>query len=282
MDQISYNDILKNAIAASKENAKEEPGDYIKDGILYCGKCNTPKQEHREILNKVWLFGIKCSCKKQKDQEEAEEEKRRAFADMVQKNRRECFPEGKLASWTFENDDGSNAKYINAMKRYVANFENFKEQGRGIILYGPTRHGKTYLAACVAHALIDKGYRVIFTSLAQIERTLQSRWNGREEYINVLSRVPLVVIDDFGTERDTTYMGEIVYSVINARYTAGLPLIATTNLTLAELTKPAELKQQRVFGRLLEMCYPVEVKGRNKRQDKIMDTYAPIRDILGV
>jgi DNA replication protein DnaC len=111
---------------------------------------------------------------------------------------------------------------------------------------------------------------------------MEGKWGGREEYINLLSRVPLVVLDDFDTERDTKYMQEIVYDVINARYTAGLPLIVTTNLTLEQLARPESVNEQRIYGRLLEMCYPIEVKGRNKRQDKMMDTYAPMRDILGV
>lgn len=278
-----YENIIAGAAAANEANNKPEPGDYIKDGLLYCGKCNTPRQKEIELLpGKIFKPYIKCQCRKQQEAAAEEEQKRLDFAEMVRKYRREAFPEGKLATWTFENDDGSNEKYINAMKRYVANFDNFKEQGRGVMLYGPTGTGKTYLAACIANALIDKGYRAVFTSMSRIERTLQKSWGDRQEYIDFLSRVPLVVIDDIGTERNTSYMGEIIYSVIDARYTAGLPLIATTNLTLAELMKPAELKEQRVYGRLLEMCYPIEVKGRNKRQDKMMDTYAPIRDILGV
>ena len=278
-----YENIIAGAAAANEANNKPEPGDYTKDGLLYCGKCNTPRQMKVKLAIGMEIKPyIKCDCRKQLEKEAAEEQKRLDFAEMVRQYRREAFPEGKLATWTFENDDGSNEKYINAMKRYVANFDNFKEQGRGVMLYGPTGTGKTYLAACITNALIDKGYRAVFTSMARIERTLQSGWGDRQEYIDFLSRVPLVVIDDIGTERNTSYMAEIIYSVIDARYTAGLPLIVTTNLTLAELAKPAEVKEQRIYGRLLEMCYPIEIKGRNKRQDKMMDTYAPIRDILGV
>lgn len=279
---MSFIQCVENLVEKSGDAIKSEPEDYKVDGLLYCGKCHTPKQTTIEIMGKEYRPYTKCDCKKAEEREAQEEKQRREFAEMVRKNRRECFPEGKLANWTFENDDGSNEKYINAMKRYVANFDNFKDQGRGILLHGKTGHGKTYLAACIANSLIDKGYRVIFTSMSRIERTLQSNWGDRQGYIDLLSRVPLVVIDDLGAERNTSYMGEIIYSVIDTRYTAGLPLITTTNLTLEELAKPAEIKEQRVYGRLLEMCYPIEIKSRNKRQDKMMDTYAPIRDILGV
>lgn len=280
---MSFEKIIISAVEMSNAQNKQEAGDYIKDGLLYCGKCNTPRQKAVELLpGKTFKPYIKCQCRAQQGQTAEEEEKRLKFVEKVKEIRREAFPEGKLATWTFENDDGSNAKYINAMKRYVANFDEFKSQGRGVVLYGPTGHGKTYLAACIANALIDKGHRVIFTSMSQIERALHRSWNDRQEYIEYLSGVPLVVIDDLGAERNTSYMAEIIYEVINARYTAGLPLIATTNLTIAELTKPAEIKEQRIYGRLLEMCYPIEVKGRNKRQDKMMDTYAPMREFLGI
>ena len=273
---------IMKAVEGSKEFVKPEPGDYIQDGLLYCGKCRTPKQIRVQIVNLTIEPYTPCKCQKERQAAAEAEAKRREFAEWVRKNRRECFPEGKLETWTFENDDGSNSKYIAAMKRYVANFEDFLEKGKGVILYGPTGHGKTYLAAATANAVIDRGDKAIFTSLSRATATMESKWGGREEYINLLSRVPLVVIDDFGTERDTKYMQEIVYDVINARYTAGLPLIVTTNLTLEQLARPESVNEQRIYDRLLEMCYPIEVKGRNKRKDKMMDTYAPMRDILGV
>lgn len=273
---------IRKAVAGSKNFVKPEAGDYIQGGLLYCGKCKTPKQIRIEVAGIIIEPYTPCVCQKERQEAAEAEARQREFAEKVRQNRRECFPDGKLGTWTFENDDGSNAKYTNAMKRYVANFESFREQGKGVLLHGQTGHGKTYLAACVANALIDKGYKAIFTSLSRMTATMEGKWGGREEYINLLSRVPLVVLDDFGTERDTKYMQEIVYDVINARYTAGLPLIVTTNLTLEQLARPESVNEQRIYGRLLEMCYPIEVKGRNKRQDKMMDTYAPMRDILGV
>lgn len=53
-----------------------------------------------------------------------------------------------------------------------------------------------------------------------------------------LCRYPLLIIDDFGMERDTSYGLEQLYNVIDSRYRSKKPLIVTTNLTLQELQNP--------------------------------------------
>ena len=267
-----------------KENAGSshpEAGDYKKDGLLYCGHCDTPRQRKVNLLGKDYIFYKDCECRALERQLDEAEKKRREFKKIIQNRRNECFPDSKMQTWTFENDDGSNAKYTAAMQRYVLNFEKFLKEGRGTILHGPVGTGKTYLAASTANALIDAGYPVIFTSLSRVASTLQSTWE-KQEYIDHLASVPLVIIDDFGTERDTAYMKEIIFAVVNARYNAGLPLIVTTNKTMAEMINPEDLEEQRIYSRLLEICYPIEVTGRDKRRDKMKETYKPMRDILGV
>ena len=119
------------------------------------------------------------------------------------KNRRVCFAETNMANWTFENDDGKNPKMSEVMKNYVDNFPEFKKDGKGLLLYGPVGTGKTYLAACVANALIDKDYSVLMTNFASLVNQLQGTFDGKQEYINSLNRYSLLIIDDLGTERKT-------------------------------------------------------------------------------
>lgn len=52
------------------------------------------------------------------------------------------------------------------------------------------------------------------------------------EIINNLSNIPLLILDDLGIERDTSYAREQVYNIINSRYLKGRPTIFTTNLSL--------------------------------------------------
>lgn len=266
----------------AKDNIKAEQGDYIVDGLLYCHNCNTPKQ------CRVVLFGEErtppCLCKCRVEQRDREEAERRAieFRNKIKEYRRIGFPESEMANWTFENADGSNEKIMTAMKNYVANFEEFRQQGKGLMLFGTVGTGKTFAAACVANALIDKGYPVLMTNFARIANTVSGMFEGKQEYYDSLNRFPLLVLDDLSAERKTEYMQEIVFNVIDSRYRAGLPLIITTNLTNEEIKHPSELAYQRTFSRLLEMCLPVKVEGVDKRVEKLKADYKPMADLLGL
>lgn len=265
------------------ESIKAEQGDYFNDdGLLMCGKCNTPKQTRVELFGSVRTPFCLCKCAAEaRDREEAER-KRAELQRKIKEYRRVGFPESEMQDWTFENADGSNEKIMSAMKNYVANFDDLRQQGKGLLLFGTVGTGKTYAAACIANALIDKGYPVLMTNFARIANTVQGLFEGRQEYYDSLNRFPLLILDDLSAERKTEYMQEIVFNVIDSRYRAGLPLIVTTNLTSEELKHPSDISYQRTFSRLLEMCLPVKVEGKDKRLDKLKADIQPMKDLLGL
>jgi DNA replication protein DnaC len=107
-------------------------------------------------------------------------------------------------------------------------------------------------------------------------------WEGKQEYLDSLNNYPLLVLDDLSTERQTEYMLEIVYNVIDARYRAKLPLIITTNLTREELMNPADIRYKRIFSRLFEMCTPIEVEGHDRRHAALKNDIAATKQLLGL
>lgn len=277
---------IKSAIAniekAAAERIKAEQGDYIIDGLLYCGKCNTPKQ------TRVILFGVErtpmCLCKcavEQRDREEAER-KRIEFEKRIKELRRAGFPDDEMKNWTFAADDGENKKISTVARNYVDNFPQMKDNGKGLLLFGPVGTGKTFAAACIANALIDKAEPCLVTNFSRLVNTISGMYDGKQEYIDGLNRFSLLVIDDLASERNTEYMNEIVFSIIDSRYRAGLPLIVTTNLTGEELKHPAEISKQRIYSRLLEMCIPLEVKGNDRRRERLKDDFAQYAGLLGL
>ena len=201
---------------------------------------------------------------------------------QIQRNRSAAFPEAEFADWSFETDDGSNPKNTQVMRNYVEHFEEMYKKGKGLLLYGPVGRGKTFMAACVANALLNSGRSVLMTNFSRIANTISGMYEGKQEYIDNLNRYDLLILDDLSAERKTEYMQEIVFSIIDARYRAGKPLVITTNLTMEELKKPGEIMQQRIFDRVLEMTVPIEVTGANKRYKKINEDYAHLQDLLGL
>jgi DNA replication protein DnaC len=196
--------------------------------------------------------------------------------------RRVAFPDAELSHCTFQADDCENMKLSTVARRYVEHFGEMRKRGKGLLLYGEVDAGKTFAAACIANALIDQGKPCFMTNFARLVNTIGGMYDGKQEYIDGLNRFDLLVIDDFASERDTEYMGETVHNVIDARYRSRKPLIVTTNLTADELRNPQDVRKQRVYSRLLEMCLPVEVEAANRRKRKLVEDYGELRDMLGL
>lgn len=268
---------------ASKSSIKAEQGDYYgEDGLLVCGKCHTPKQ-----VRCVMPFGevtpmCMCRCEQEKRYQEEAERERRKLQERIARNRREAFPEADMGAWTFSNDDMSNEKVGTVARNYADNFKLMLEKHKGLVFFGPVGTGKTFYAACIANALLDKGYPVLMLDFDRIRNTLQSSFEGRQEYLDSFHRCPLLILDDLGMESKSEYMQEIVFSVVDARCKAGLPLIVTTNLTSEQLKNPKDITQQRIYSRILEMCVPVLVEGKDKRREKCKDSFAELSEVLGV
>ena len=269
-------------VASSKETHPMQDGDYIGDnGLLYCGKCHTPKQTEINVLDNIYRPHIRCKCVDEEYARQEAERQQREFEKRVEGLRKKGFPDKDMLNWTFANDDMANEQITKAMQRYVDNFDEFKKQGKGLLLWGNTGRGKTYAACEVANALIDKGYSALVTNFARIVNTLQGTFE-KQEYIDSLNTFSLLVIDDLATERDTAYMKEQIFQVVDARYRAKLPMIITTNLTLEEIKSTNDLEYSRIYDRIIERCFPVEVKGINRRYKAVKETYGDMKDLLGL
>jgi len=171
-----------------------------------------------------------------------------------------------MRDWTFENDNGRNPQ-TGLARRYVEHWEDMRTDNIGCLFWGGVGTGKSYLAGCIANALMEKEIPVHMTNFALILNDLAASFEGRNEYISRLCRYPLLILDDFGMERGTEYGLEQVFNVIDSRYRSGKPLIVTTNLTLDDLRNPEDTAHSRIYDRLLSMCVPVRFTGDNFRQE---------------
>ena len=276
--------LVDNLEKESKENITKNEHDYLDDeGLLMCGHCHTRKQVAvRMFWGELRTPYCLCKCAAEKLKEQEEEIKRKELINRIKELRKAGFPDSEMVKWTFEKDDHVNDKISLIAKRYVENFPRMLKDGKGLIFYGNVGSGKTFMSACIANALIDKGYPCMMTNFARLINTIGGMFEGKQKYIDGINEFNLLVIDDLAAERDTEYMNEVVYNIIDSRYRNGKPLIITTNLELKELVTPADIKKHRIYSRILEMCIPIEVKGCDRRAVKNTDNYLEYRDLLGL
>ena len=146
-------------------------------------------------------------------------------------------------------------------------FRSVQENNAGIMLWGDVGGGKTFLAACIANALIDKGIPATMTTIPRLVAAMTKDFGKeREDVLYMVANAPLLVLDDVGTERKTEYNNELVYEIVNTRYKAKKPLVITTNLAMKEMAEETDKTKKRIYDRLIEMCTPCKVTSTGRRQ----------------
>ena len=250
-------------------NTVPEPEDYKgEDGLLYCGKCHTPKEayfaEGRNFLGRD-RHPAECNCRRTEREKREKEEMEKKHSDEVDRLKRNGFTDPAMRHWTFENDNGK-CPQIGKAHFYVEHWETMCSENMGYLLWGNVGTGKSYFAGCIANALMEREIPVRMTNFATILNDLFKGAEGRNEYIARLCAYPLLILDDFGMERGTEYGLEQIYNVMDSRYCSKKPLIVTTNLTPEQLQHPEDVPHARIYGRLLEMCVPVRFTGGDFRK----------------
>ena len=241
------------------------PEQYLgEDGLLYCGKCHTPVQCRITFEGKERI--MPCICKCQKEERERQEQRMKEEEQLLYVRRLKAagIQERHLQDWTFAS--ATDTPSIQMAKRYTENWKKVKAENLGLLLWGDVGTGKSFLAACIANALLEKGVPVLMTNFSKILNQMGAMYSDeRYRYIASFNRFSLLIIDDLGIERNTEYALEQVYAVIDERYKTGFPLIITTNLTISQLRNPEDVAHARIYSRVLEMCTPVHVPGHDRR-----------------
>ena len=272
--------ILEQSVSSIPENAEDY---YGMDGLLYCGKCHTPREAF--FAKGVALMGknkhpIECSCQRIERAKQEALISQQKHSDLVRQLKAEGFSDPAMLDWKFENDNGRSPQMCHA-HRYVEQWQTMRAENLGLFLWGGVGTGKSFLAGCIANALMEQEVPVRMTSFARILNELNSSFSGRNEVVDKLCRYPLLIIDDFGMERGTEYALEQIYNIIDSRYRSRKPLIVTTNLTLDEIRHPQDTAHARIYDRLLEMCIPVSCIGVSFRKENAQEKLKRMKLLIG-
>lgn len=174
-----------------------------------------------------------------------------------------------LIQYRFDRDNGC-VPQLREARNYVSHWEDMRQQNLGLLFWGMPGNGKTFAAACIANALIEDPspftteVRMATLGTVLMEMLAKSP-QDRQEYLRDLTDCDLLILDDFGMERQTDYAREQVFNLIDGRYLSRLPLIVTTNLSLQELKNPKTMAEKRINDRILQMCVPVCFDGESLR-----------------
>lgn len=271
--------------ARSQEEVNaHSPGDYVgKDGLLHCGVCGQPKQfRYHPAGGGEMIFACVCECVMKTRREK---EARRAFRDdmeQIKKLRGASMMAGAFLDARFEGYTvtRTNERAHRIALRYVDRFAELEKKNRGLIFYGTVGTGKSFTAACIANRLLDNRVSVVMTSFVKALQDMQSGAVREGEYISLLNRARLLVIDDLGAERSTDYALEKVYNIIDSRVRAAKPMILTTNLTMDEMMSQADIRYRRIYDRIFGCCYPVEMVGPSLRMEKAADNFEQMGAML--
>ena len=203
------------------------PG-YLDDSPV-CGGCD----------GNGYIGSTMCRCLKELCRQEQKKE-------LVQlTNGQECFGAFRLDYYPDRIDRAYGASPRTIMERNLQVCRRYAEaftDGIGNLLFvGGTGLGKTFLSACIANEVADKGFSVAYESAPHLLSKLEkNRFSPDEESRAEAAKFAscdLLIIDDLGTEMPGNFVTAALYTLLNDRLLSGKSMIISTNLNVDEIAR---------------------------------------------
>lgn len=263
-------DIIASRAFAARDKETETMG---ADGFLHCTICGGKRQTSPYPGRTVFCF---CPCQSERRDKLEQERKRREAMDRAERFCALGVSLNEIRGYTFSKDTRMSAELKDSLWTFIEDFQELHTEGRGLLLAGNVGTGKTFAAGCVLNELNLRGFMCCMTQPAHLVDQYSAYLNDpqkQESFLHTLCNYDLIVLDDFGSERQTEFVRERMTAIIDELYRNRVSLIVTTNYTVKQLSQENDLGKQRMFNRLLECCTPVDVSGVSLRIEKGRDNY---------
>ena len=117
----------------------------------------------------------------------------------------------------------------------------FSQNSGNLLFIGGTGLGKTFLSACIARAVADRGFSVVYETANHLFTKMErAKFGGDEDArkeIEKYIKCDLLIIDDLGTEMPGQFVTAALYSLLNDRLLENKPMVVSTNLNVDEMSR---------------------------------------------
>lgn len=200
-----------------------------------------------------YIENNQCNCLKQKLIDFAYEQSN--VKKIVSKENFKTFSFEYYSDQIDEQHKKSPRDQMKFVYNYVINFiKNFDQGMSNLLFYGETGLGKTFLSNCIAKTVLDLGHTVLYLTAFELFHIFEKyKFNHNEEqtfkeHFDSIFEVDLLIIDDLGTEFNTSLTGTELFNCLNTRILNNKSTIISTNLTPGEIKG---LYSDRIASRII-------------------------------
>jgi DNA replication protein DnaC len=147
----------------------------------------------------------------------------------------------------------------------------FKIDSDSLFIYGKTGLGKTHISLAIAKRVLEKGFSVVYCSVANIVEDIRKERFGNSIDASIeqgLIDVDLLVLDDLGAEHVSSYTESILYNIINSRMNLQKPTIINCNFDLEDFNELTDRYNDRIVSRITAYYKRMRFVGSDIRQIK--------------
>lgn len=233
-----------------------------------CADCGVPTQSFaKHPFTQAPIYRRRCErCEEIRQAEAATRARAERLKGKPERFRRRLISAG-LEKIELSHRFGNFTQNEANRKAFAASFGFARGKNEhGVFLIGDPGCGKTHLAAASLKVLLACGMKAKFYKITDLLGILRATNRpfaevSEEQVIEELASYDVLFLDDFGVERPTEYVADVLYRIIDRRYRRELPIFATSNLDLGALAKRID---DRIPSRLAAMCEGQVIRIKDK------------------